>query len=221
MRASRRGRGSPRPPRRIRSTATPPGATASIISRWPKAACGGAQGPLAQHAAMGVHQRKGGVVANGADVAEMIGEALELRHQAAQPMRARRAPRSRARPRPRARRRRCRRPSSRRSLARPGWRRARCSRRASGCRRLCGHSPSRSSSRTTASPLAWKRKWPGSMIPAWTGPTGIWCNPAPCAPRKAYGVRRAVMRDAAARADDARAIGRDRARAARLEHRSR
>ncbi len=45
-----------------------------------------AQGPLAQHAAMGVHQRKGGVVANGADVAEMIGEALELRHQAAKPV---------------------------------------------------------------------------------------------------------------------------------------
>jgi hypothetical protein len=35
---------------------------------------------------MGVHQRKGGVVANGADVAEMIGEALELGHQAAKPM---------------------------------------------------------------------------------------------------------------------------------------
>src|SRR5271166_2091572 len=48
-----------------------------------------AQGPLAQHAAMGVHQRKGGVVADGADVAEMIGEALELRHQAAKPVCAR------------------------------------------------------------------------------------------------------------------------------------
>ena len=39
---------------------------------------------------MGVHQRKGGVVADGADVAEMIGEPLELRHQAAKPMCARR-----------------------------------------------------------------------------------------------------------------------------------
>ena len=33
--------------------------------------------------------------------------------------------------------------------------------------------PSRSSSRTTVSPLALKRKWPGSMMPACTGPTGI------------------------------------------------
>ena len=50
---------------------------------------GRAQGPLAQHGAMGVHQRKGGVVADGPDVAEMVGEPLQFRHQAAQPMRAR------------------------------------------------------------------------------------------------------------------------------------
>ena len=30
---------------------------------------------------MGVHQREGGVVADRADVAEMIGEPLEFRHQ--------------------------------------------------------------------------------------------------------------------------------------------
>ena len=39
---------------------------------------------------MGVHQREGGVVADRADVAEVIGEALELGHQRAQPDRARR-----------------------------------------------------------------------------------------------------------------------------------
>ena len=50
----------------------------------------GAQDALAQDAAMRVHEREGGVVADGADVAEMIGEALELRHQRAQPGRARR-----------------------------------------------------------------------------------------------------------------------------------
>ena len=33
--------------------------------------------------------------------------------------------------------------------------------------------PSRSSRFRIVSPTAWKRKWPGSMIPAWTGPTGI------------------------------------------------
>ena len=39
---------------------------------------------------MGVHQREGGVVADRADVAEMVGEALELGHQRAQPDGARR-----------------------------------------------------------------------------------------------------------------------------------
>jgi hypothetical protein len=43
----------------------------------------GAQHPLAQHRAMGVHQREGGVVANRADVAEVVGETLELGHQRA------------------------------------------------------------------------------------------------------------------------------------------
>ena len=39
---------------------------------------------------MRVHQREGGVVADRADVAEMVGEAFELGHQRAQPHRARR-----------------------------------------------------------------------------------------------------------------------------------
>ena len=45
----------------------------------------GAQHALAQHAAMRMHQREGGVVADGADIAEMIGKPLELGHQRAQP----------------------------------------------------------------------------------------------------------------------------------------
>ena len=49
---------------------------------------GCAQDALAQHAAMGVHQRKGGIVADGADVAEMVGKPLEFRQQRAQPDRA-------------------------------------------------------------------------------------------------------------------------------------
>ena len=51
---------------------------------------GGAQHALAQHAAMGVHQREGGIVADRADVAEMVGEPLEFGHQRAQPDGARR-----------------------------------------------------------------------------------------------------------------------------------
>ena len=49
-----------------------------------------AQHPLAQHAAMGMHEREGGVVADGADIAEMIGETLQFGHQRPQPDRARR-----------------------------------------------------------------------------------------------------------------------------------
>ena len=73
-----------------RSTATPPGTTRSIISRWPKAAPAPAQHLLAQHAAMRVHQGEGGIVADRADIAEVVGDALELGHQRAQPDRARR-----------------------------------------------------------------------------------------------------------------------------------
>ena len=51
---------------------------------------GRAQCALAPDAGMGVHQREGGVVADGAEIAEMIGDALDLGHQRAQPCRARR-----------------------------------------------------------------------------------------------------------------------------------
>ncbi len=47
-----------------------------------------AQRALAKHAAFGIDQREGRVVADGADIAEMIGEALKLGHQRAQPDRA-------------------------------------------------------------------------------------------------------------------------------------
>ena len=51
-------------------------------------AVGGAQDALTQDAAMRVHQRERGVVADGPDVAEMVGEPLELCEQGAQPNRA-------------------------------------------------------------------------------------------------------------------------------------
>ena len=73
-----------------RSTATPPGTMRSIIRRWPKQASAARSTSLAQDAAVGVHQRERGVVADRADVAEMVGEPLELGHQRAQPDRARR-----------------------------------------------------------------------------------------------------------------------------------
>ena len=50
-----------------------------------EAPVGGPQHALAQDAAMGVEQREGGVVADRADVAEVVGEALQLGHQGAQP----------------------------------------------------------------------------------------------------------------------------------------
>ena len=104
--------------RRARSAATPPGTMRSIISRWPKQASRGAQHALAQDAAMGVHEREGGVVADRADIAEMVGDALELGHQRAQPDARAAAPRRRAPPRPRARRRAHRRPCCRRRCGR-------------------------------------------------------------------------------------------------------
>ncbi len=39
---------------------------------------------------MGMHEREGGVIADRADVAEMVGQTLQLRHQPAQPLRTRR-----------------------------------------------------------------------------------------------------------------------------------
>ena len=50
----------------------------------------GAQNALAQDAAMGKHEGKAGVVADGANIAKVVGEALKLCHQSAQPNRARR-----------------------------------------------------------------------------------------------------------------------------------
>src|SRR5260370_1323699 len=46
---------------------------------------GGAQHTLAQDATVGMHERKGSVVTDGTDVAEMIGQALELGHERTQP----------------------------------------------------------------------------------------------------------------------------------------
>ena len=69
-----------------RSSVTPPGTMRSIISLWPKQTC--CRACVAQHAAFGIDQRERGVVADGADIAEMIGEALKLGHQRAQPDRA-------------------------------------------------------------------------------------------------------------------------------------
>ncbi|MCY1230220.1 hypothetical protein D9M72_426260 [compost metagenome] len=51
---------------------------------------GGAQHTLAQHATMRMHEGEGGVVADRADVAEMVGEPFELGHERAQPDGARR-----------------------------------------------------------------------------------------------------------------------------------
>ena len=48
----------------------------------------GAQHLLAQDAAMGVHERKRGVIADSADVAEMICQPFKLSHQRAQIVRA-------------------------------------------------------------------------------------------------------------------------------------
>ncbi len=48
----------------------------------------GAQHGLAQHAAMRMHQREGGVVADGADIAEVIGKPLEFGEQRTEPDRA-------------------------------------------------------------------------------------------------------------------------------------
>ncbi len=46
-----------------------------------------AQHAFAQHTAMRMHQAEGGVVAHCADVAEMIGDALEFGHQGTLPLR--------------------------------------------------------------------------------------------------------------------------------------
>ncbi len=56
----------------------------------PEAGIRGTQHALAQNAGMGVHQREGGIVADRADVAQVVGDPLELGHQRTQPDRARR-----------------------------------------------------------------------------------------------------------------------------------
>ena len=48
-------------------------------------AMGCAQDAFPQYAAMRVHQGKGGIVADGADVAEMVGQPLEFRDESPQP----------------------------------------------------------------------------------------------------------------------------------------
>ena len=72
------------------SRATPPGTIASIISRWPKQASAARKTRSRRMPLCACMMRERGVVADGADVAEMIGEPLELRHQRAQVDRARR-----------------------------------------------------------------------------------------------------------------------------------
>ena len=70
----------------------PPGPMSSDAARhdavhhqaMAEGAVGRRQHALAEDAAMGVDEREGGVVADRADVAEMIGDALELGHDAAQ-----------------------------------------------------------------------------------------------------------------------------------------
>ena len=51
---------------------------------------GGAQHLLAQHAAMRQHQAERGIVADGTEIAEVVGDPLQLRHHPAQRHRARR-----------------------------------------------------------------------------------------------------------------------------------
>ena len=47
-----------------------------------------AQYALAQHAAVGMHEREGGIVANGADIAQMVRQTLQFGHERSQPGRA-------------------------------------------------------------------------------------------------------------------------------------
>ena len=96
-----------------------------------------AQHLLAQHAAVRVHEREGGVVADRADVAEVVGEPLELGHRARAATRRAAAPRRRARPRPPARRRAHRRRCCRRRRGRRAAPRARAARPPSAPRCPC------------------------------------------------------------------------------------
>ncbi len=106
-----------------RSTATPPDHDPIAHQAVAEAGVGGAQHALAQDAGVGMHQGEGGIVADRADVAQVVGETLQLGHQRAQPGRARRRLDPQARPRRRGRRpgrrRRCCRPRCGRELRRP------------------------------------------------------------------------------------------------------
>jgi hypothetical protein len=53
-----------------------------------EAGIGRSQNALTKHTAMGVHQREGSIVADRADVTKVIREALQLRHESAQPTRS-------------------------------------------------------------------------------------------------------------------------------------
>ena len=57
------------------------------MRRCPKALAG-SQNPLTQSGHVRLHQREGGVAADGADVAEMIGEAFQFGHYGPQGLRA-------------------------------------------------------------------------------------------------------------------------------------
>ena len=78
-------RRSPPTPSAARSRATPPGTMRSIISRWPKQASAARSTRSRSMPQWACISAKDGVVADGADVAEMVGEALQLGHQRAQP----------------------------------------------------------------------------------------------------------------------------------------
>ena len=78
-----------------RSTATPPGTTASIMKRWPKASLGQALPVFAQARELRQAEGQRRIVAQGAEVAQVVGHALALEHQRAQPRARARASRSR------------------------------------------------------------------------------------------------------------------------------
>ena len=128
----RSARGWPHAPSAGRSTATPPGTMQSIIRRWPKQRGGAAQHALAQHAAMRQHDAERCIVADRAEIAEVVGDPLQLRHHAAQPYARAAAARCRAPLPRRGRRRMHRRPRCRPTCGRQAARPAAASRRAAG-----------------------------------------------------------------------------------------
>ena len=74
----------------VRSTATPPGTMASIMKRWPKASLDRRCQSSRRRENCARPKRQRGVVAQGAQVAQVVGDALALQHQRTQPGRARR-----------------------------------------------------------------------------------------------------------------------------------